>query len=60
MRMPEYLSPTSLNVWKRDQEQFYLQYLAEKRPPREPQTQPMAVGAAFDAYVKSYLYNRYY
>src|SRR3990172_6641561 len=58
MRIPEYLSPTSLAMWKQDQEMFYLQYLAEKRPPREAQTQPMAVGAAFDAYVKSYLYNK--
>ena len=58
MRMPKYLSPTSLSVWKRDKEQYYLQYLAEKRPPHEPQTQPMSVGSAFDAYIKSHLYNK--
>lgn len=54
MRIPEYLSPTSLNNWEKDPEEFYLQYLADQRPPRIPQTQPMAVGAAFDAYIKSY------
>lgn len=54
MRIPKYLSPTSLSIWEKNQEDFYLQYLAEQRPPRFPQTQPMAVGAAFDAYIKSY------
>lgn len=57
MRIPKYLSPTSLSVWERDQEEFYLQYLADKRPPRIPQTEPMAVGAAFDAYIKSYYHS---
>lgn len=32
-------------------------YLANDRPPRMPQTQPMSVGAAFDAHVKSYYYD---
>lgn len=57
MRIPKYLSPTSLSVWERSQEEFYLQYLAENRPPRIPQTQPMSVGAAFDAYIKSYYHS---
>lgn len=57
MRIPKYLSPTSLGQWEKDQEEFYLQYLADKRPPRIPQTQPMAVGAAFDAYIKSYYHS---
>ncbi|MEA1999811.1 MAG: PD-(D/E)XK nuclease family protein [Euryarchaeota archaeon] len=57
MRIPKYLSPTSLGKWESDQEEFYLQYLADKRPPRFPQTQPMAVGSAFDAYVKSYYHS---
>jgi hypothetical protein len=58
MRTPKYLSPTSLQKWETDPEEFYLQYLADKRPPRMPQTQPMAVGAAFDAYVKSYYHEK--
>jgi hypothetical protein len=57
MRIPKYLSPTSLGNWEKDQEEFYLQYLADQRPPRVPQTQPMAVGAAFDAYIKSYYHS---
>lgn len=57
MRIPRYLSPTSLGTWEKDQEEFYLQYLADKRPPRIPQTEPMAVGAAFDAYIKSYYHS---
>lgn len=58
MRVPKYLSPTSLAKWHDNQEDYYLQYLADKRPPRFPQTQPMAVGSAFDAHVKSYYHER--
>jgi len=54
MRTPKYLSPTSLDKWLNDPEEFYLQYLADKRPPRMPQTKPMSVGSAFDAFVKNY------
>ena len=55
MRMPKYLSPTSLKMFYGDRDGFYIQYLCETRTPRPPQTAPMAVGSAFDAYVKSYL-----
>ncbi len=58
MRTPKYLSPTSIGMWRKDRREFYLIYLADNRPPRLPQTQPMAIGAAFDAYVKSYLHER--
>ena len=57
MRIPKYLSPTSLGTWEKDQEEFYLRYLADTRPPRMPQTQPMSVGSAFDAYVKNYYHS---
>lgn len=60
MRTPKYLSPTSLKVFEENQTQFYLNYLADNRPDRFPQTIHMAVGSAFDAYVKSYLYNVLY
>jgi len=56
MRTPEYLSPTSVKKYVEDTEEFYFQYLAETKVPRFPQTQPMAAGSAFDAYVKSYLH----
>ncbi len=38
--------------------EFYLKYLADHRPPRIPQTRPMSVGSAFDAYVKNYLVDK--
>ena len=55
MRTPKYLSPTSISKFYDDRQEFYLNYLADNRPPRMPQTQPMSVGSAFDAYVKSYI-----
>lgn len=58
MRKLSYISPTSLTKFYDDQQAFYLYYLAEKSPPRDPQTPPMSVGSAFDAYVKSYLHGR--
>lgn len=57
MRTIKYLSPTSIMKWRADKELFYLNYLAEDRPPRQPQTKPMSVGSAFDAYIKSHIYN---
>jgi hypothetical protein len=56
MRIPKYLSPTSINLWSRSVEDFYTRYLADTRTPRDSQTQPMAIGASFDAYIKSHLY----
>lgn len=57
MRKPEYMSPTSLKTFEGNRDEFYLKYLAENRPPRLPQTIPMSVGSAFDAYCKSYLHH---
>jgi len=56
MRKVEYLSPTSIAKFEESVDDFYLWYLVEKRPPKVPQTQPMSVGSAFDAFVKSYLH----
>ena len=58
MRTPKYMSPTSLRIFESNPEEYYINYLADNRPPRMPQTQPMSVGSAFDAYVKSYLHER--
>lgn len=58
MRTPKYLSPTSVSVYLEDPKEYYLRYLADARPPRDPQTKPMSVGSAFDAYVKAYLVER--
>lgn len=54
MRQPKYLSPTSIAKYWDEPEEFYLQYIAENRPPRFPQTAPMSVGSAFDAFIKNY------
>lgn len=58
MRQPKYLSPTSIGIWQKNRDQFYLYYLCETKTPRDPQTEPMAVGSAFDARVKSWLVER--
>ena len=65
MRKLEHLSPTAIDDWgdqfdmiKRSE--FYLKRLADHRPPKLPQTQPMSVGSAFDAFVKNYLHVKLY
>jgi len=58
MREIKYLSPTSVKQFYSNRDEFYLQRLANNRPPRMPQTQPMSIGSAFDAYVKSYLHEK--
>ncbi len=55
MRKPTYISPTSYRMWRDNVDEYYLKYLAEVRPPRLMQTMPMAIGSAFDAYVKAYM-----
>ncbi len=55
MRIPEYLSNSSVKLFYSDRMEFYLRYLTNNRPPRIPQTRPMSVGSAFDAYVKASL-----
>jgi hypothetical protein len=60
MRTPRYLSPTSITKFYADRSEFYLSYLADQRPPRLPQTKPMSIGSAFDAYIKNYLVERLY
>ncbi len=56
MRIPEFISPTSLGKWETDREEFYKKYLSDHRMIRDPQTPAMAVGSAFDAYVKAALH----
>ena len=56
MRLPEYLSPSSLSLWESNRQAFYLRHLVENRPPRIPQMDYMSIGSAFDAYVKAALH----
>lgn len=58
MRFPEYLSPSSLECAESTPTEYYLRYLADVKPPKIPQTNAMAAGSAFDAYVKSYLHEQ--
>jgi len=55
MRRPQYLSPTALAMFYKDRSAFYLQRMADHPAPGPPQTQPMSIGSAFDAFIKSYL-----
>ena len=54
--MINYLSPTSIKLFSNDTEEFFLKYVSDVDIPRFPQTQPMAAGAAFDAFIKSHLH----
>lgn len=54
----EYLSPTRVNLYRRDPEEFYTRYMRPGERVHEPQLQVMSIGSAFDAYVKSYLHEK--
>lgn len=56
MKHPKYLSPSAINLFLTNKDEYYLRYLSNRERVYEPQTQPMAIGSAFDAYVKAYLY----
>lgn len=56
MRTPEYLSPSGIKTFLQDQEEFYLRYLSDNKIQQQPQTPPMSIGSAFDAYAKSWLH----
>ncbi len=56
MRIPEYLSPTSIALFEEDTELFYMRYLCEQRLRRDPQTPAMSIGSSLDAYVKAALH----
>jgi hypothetical protein len=59
MKNREYISPSAIATWNNDgDEAFYMKYLSDIRLEGEPQTQPMSIGSAFDAYAKSYLYEK--
>jgi hypothetical protein len=60
LRIPTYISYSSLAQYEKDREEFYRKYLASNRPPRIPQDRPASVGSAFDAYAKSSLHAALY
>ena len=60
MRQIKYISPTSLHLWERDREQFYIDRLCPTKGVREEQSPAASVGSAFDAFVKSALHHHIY
>jgi len=56
MRTVKKISPTSLHLWERERDSFYVKYLSEEPRPWEPQTEAMTIGSAFDAFVKCSLH----
>jgi len=53
LRIPKFLSPSSLSKFESDRQTFYERYLSTVRTQRPPQINYMAAGSAFDAHVKS-------
>lgn len=60
MRRPEALSPSGLDCYKQNPIEYYIRYLSDTKVPSPPQTTPMSIGSAFDAYVKSFLHEKLY
>ncbi len=56
--VPKFISPSGLDTWLKNEEEYFLKYLAVDKPPKFPQTQPMSVGSAFDAYIKCFLHRK--
>ncbi len=56
MRIPRYLSPSQIALWYSDREEYYLRHLSEVKAPAIPQANYMSIGSAFDAYVKSAMF----
>ncbi|REJ65598.1 MAG: hypothetical protein DWQ31_16800 [Planctomycetota bacterium] len=56
LRKPKYLSHSSLSLWEKDREEFFIRHLAPTKAPKLPQENFMSIGSAFDAYAKSSLH----
>lgn len=57
LRKLKYLSYSGFKLFESDPEKFYERYIAETKSPRDPQNHYMAIGSAFDAYVKAELHH---
>ena len=58
LRLPDYISPSALKCFEKDMAEYFCRYLSPYKVQRVPQTQPMSVGSAFDAFAKSYIHYR--
>ncbi len=54
-RQYTHISPSALKTFTDKPDEFYMKYISFNKPPSIPQTQPMSIGSAFDAYAKSYI-----
>lgn len=54
-RVYTHISHSAMQLFNSNVTEFYYRYVARHRAPSIPQTLPMSVGSAFDAFVKSYL-----
>lgn len=59
MREMKHLSYSGFKLFESDPEMFYRRYIAETKSPRDPQNHYMAVGSAFDAFVKVDLHKQF-
>lgn len=50
-----HISPSALKTFTDKMDEFYMKYVSFNKPPSIPQTQPMSIGSAFDAYAKSHI-----
>ncbi len=57
-RKPEYLSPSALQTFEKNSQEYYIRYIAPVKALKLLQTQPMSVGSSFDAYCKSFLHEK--
>lgn len=56
----EYLSYSALKLFETDPEMYYRRYLCKtNKLPRDPQNHYMALGSAFDAYIKADLHEKF-
>jgi hypothetical protein len=56
MREVKCLSPSAIGLYLEDPEKYYIRYLSEAKVEKDQQVPAMAIGSAFDAYAKAYLY----
>ncbi len=54
-RKPKSLSYSSVSLFGKNPEEFFLKYLAGNRPDKIPQEHPASCGSSFDSYVKAEL-----
>lgn len=59
IREVKYLSYSGFKLFEQDPEGYYRRYLTPNRPPRDPQNHYMAIGSAFDAFVKADLHKEF-